>query len=46
MTVVLRFSYAKWLCQLDHDWLINRPPGERLIRFTFLLQGWRRANPV
>jgi hypothetical protein len=33
---VLRFSSAKWLCQLDYDY---RVPGTRLTWYTFLLHG-------
>jgi hypothetical protein len=41
---VLRFSFAKWLCQLDYDWLDNRALRARLTRYTFLLQGWRLCD--
>jgi hypothetical protein len=27
---VLRFSSAKWLCQLDYDWLINHVPANAI----------------
>jgi hypothetical protein len=45
MMTVLRFSYAKRLCQLDRDWLINRRSGPAIDPANFPSTGLAPRQP-